>query len=75
MGCTFFDFNSENEYRRPGDPRTFMEMLERASNRRDDPLWETYPELLEFLEMVYQLDDLLPNWIVGDMEPTTKPKS
>jgi hypothetical protein len=76
MGTTFLDFNGDNQYRRRGDERDLMDLLEKASDdeKREHPLWQDFPELLEFLCLVYELDEAFDNWIVGDMVPTVPPK-
>lgn len=74
MGTTFLDFDGDNEYRRPGDSEDLMDLLEKAAINRDDVLWNEYPELLQFLSLIYDLDEAFSNWVVGDMEPTVPPK-
>lgn len=80
MGTTFFSWDDDNEYRRPGDPCSLMDLLEDvvssvpADGRATTGLARRQPELIEILVLVSELDDHFPNWIVGDLEPTVPPR-
>lgn len=80
MGMSFFNWDGDHEYRRPGDEMDLNDMLDYAASDavgtpRVQALRKSHAELVEFLQLIDELHDNLHNWIVGDMEPTVPPKS